>query len=352
MDIAVGLSGGVDSSVAALLLKEQGHRVIGITMKLWDGRYKGGSRAACFGAGEEKSIAMAEAFAKAIGIEYHVYDCSNDYDKTVISYFRDTYLSGKTPNPCVRCNALVKFGLLPKLAADSGLSFDKFATGHYARIAHCPNGRLALQRAIDEGKDQSYFLYRLTQEQLKNIIFPMGSLTKAEARDIAKKHGLITADRPDSQDFYSGDVSELIGEPERPGNIVNTEGRILGRHTGFWQYTIGQRKGLGIGGAGEPYYVVDLNACRNEVIVGRHNEAIKQTFEIEDIAYMAASGKEAANRKIPCNVKIRSVGTPKDPALYEDGRCTIPDGIAGVAPGQSAVFYDENGLILLGGIIK
>lgn len=321
-------------------------------MKLWDGRYKGGSRAACFGAGEEKSIAMAEAFAKAIGIEYHVYDCSSDYDKTVISYFRDTYLSGKTPNPCVRCNALVKFGLLPKLATQSGLSFDKFATGHYARIEQCPNGRLAIRRAVDEVKDQSYFLYRLTQEQLKNIIFPMGNLTKSEARAIAQAHGLVTADRPDSQDFYSGDVLELIGEPERPGNIVNTEGKVLGQHTGFWRYTIGQRKGLGIGGAGEPYYVVDLNACRNEVIVGRHNEAIKQTFDIEDVAYMALDSQSIPSEAIPCNVKIRSVGIPKGPALYENNHCTIPNGIAGVAPGQSAVFYDENGLILLGGIIK
>ena len=147
MTVAVGLSGGVDSCVSALLLKEAGYDVVGVTMKLWRGRYKGGDKAGCFGAHESENIALAEAFAKSFGIEYRVFDCSEEYDRTIISYFRDTYLSGKTPNPCVYCNALVKFGLLPRLAMESGLKFDKFATGHYARIAK-GDGRYKLLRAL------------------------------------------------------------------------------------------------------------------------------------------------------------------------------------------------------------
>ncbi len=353
MDIAVGLSGGVDSSVAAVLLKERGHRVVGVTMKLWDGRYRGGERDACFGAGEERDIETAAAFAKSIGIEYHVFDCSREYDDAIVAYFREAYLAGLTPNPCVRCNALMKFGLLPELAARSGLSFDRFATGHYARVEQMPNGRYAVRRALDEAKDQSYFLYRLSQEQLARQLFPLGEMRKEEVRAKARDLGLAAASKPDSQDFYSGDVAELIGAPDRPGDIVDLSGRRLGRHNGFWHYTIGQRKGLGIGGAGEPYYVVELDACRNRVVVGRADEALRTAFGVADIVYGALSPEEAATAgRIPCEVKIRSAGAPKGPAFLEGGRCVFPDGVFGVAPGQSAVFYGAGGVILAGGVIE
>ena len=200
--VAVGLSGGVDSSVAALLLKEQGFNVVGITMKLWqDGKYKGGSRDACFGAGEKEDIAEAERFAEKFGMEYRVFDVAKDYERTIVAYFRETYLGGKTPNPCVRCNATMKFGLLPRLAEESGLKFDFFATGHYARLAQAQDGRIKLLRAADKTKDQSYFLYRLSQEQLARQIFPLGDLSKAEVRRMAKDAGVAAAEKPDSQDF-------------------------------------------------------------------------------------------------------------------------------------------------------
>lgn len=354
MRVAVGLSGGVDSSVAALLLKEAGHEVIGITMKLWrPGVYRGGDRDACFGAHEEQDIARAGELARQIGIDYRVYDCFDAYNREIISYFRETYLAGRTPNPCVRCNALVKFGLLPKLAAEAGCVFDRFATGHYARV-EARGGRHALLRAVDASKDQSYFLYRLSQEQLARQIFPLGGLTKTEVRDIARRHGLAAADRPDSQDFYSGDPDELIGEPDRPGDIVDTHGRVLGRHTGFWRYTIGQRKGLGIGGAGAPYYVVELNACRNQVVVGRADEAVRTSLDVEDMNYVALPppAPNAEPECIPCRVKVRSAGRLV-PATLRGTHCEFPDGIAGVAPGQSAVFYAPDGdVVLCGGVIR
>lgn len=347
MKVAVGLSGGVDSSVAALLLKEQGHDVIGITMKLWRGQYRGGPRDACFGAGEKEDIERAAAFAKAIGIDYKVFDCAAQYDRAIVSYFRETYLSGRTPNPCVRCNALMKFGLLPRLAVEAGLSFDMFATGHYARVER-RGGRWAILRARDEAKDQSYFLYRLSQEQLARQVFPLGELTKTEVRSIARAHGLNAADKPDSQDFYAGDMNELIGAADRPGDIVTTDGRVLGHHLGFWHYTIGQRKGLGIGGAGEPYYVIDVDACRNRVVVGRADEAVRTSLDVAEMNWVAA---EPTQESIPCRVKVRSAGRLV-PATLRGAHCSLSEGIMGIATGQSAVFYGaEDDAVLCGGII-
>lgn len=351
MTIAVGLSGGVDSSVAALLLKEQGHDVIGITMRLWrEGVYKGGNRDACFGSHETEDIERARLTAEKLGIRYETFDCFEEYKKSVIDYFRETYLKGQTPNPCVMCNPILKFGLLPRLAREAGLEFDAFATGHYASIVKV-NARYAVRRAVDESKDQSYFLYRLSQEQLSHTVFPLGAMTKADIRQLAHRHGLITADHPDSMDFYSGDKNELIGEPDRIGKIVDVHGKILGEHNGFWHYTVGQRKGLGIGG-GTPYYVVDLNACRNEVIVGFAEDARKTSLTVTDMNYLALAPEENdGSREIEGFVKIRSAGIPKGPAYLRGAKISFPNGLAGIAPGQSAVFYSADGTILCGGTI-
>ncbi len=348
MKYAIGLSGGVDSSVAALLLKERGDEVVGITMKLWSGKFKGGDRDACYGPGEVQDIARAEELARSLGIEYRVLDCSAAYEKAIVGMFREISLRGETPNPCVFCNAALKFGLLPRLAREGGVEFDRFATGHYARIVDV-GGRLAVKRAVDEKKDQSYFLYRLSQEQLSGVEFPLGSLAKSEVRRIAAERGLSAADKADSQDFYSGDKSELIGAEPKEGDIVDVSGKVLGRHSGYWNYTVGQRKGIGAFGP-KPMYVVRLDACRNQVVLGTREEAYTREFGVENMNWMAAA---PTKDPIEAFVKIRSTGAPVGPVTLEGGICRAPgDGLFGVAPGQSAVFYGADGVILCGGVIR
>ena len=343
MKIAVGLSGGVDSSVAAALLKSQGHEVVGITMKLWrEGRYRGGARDACFGPGEAEDIARAENLCRALDIPYHVFDCADEYEKVVLDYFRSEYLAGKTPNPCVRCNAFMKFGVLPNLARKSGIDFDKFATGHYARIRE-KNGVFHLLRGTDEKKDQSYFLYRLKQSQLANLLFPLGGLHKTEVRELAAKFGLEVKDKPDSQDFYSGDHTELLNTPPCLGNIIDIAGNVLGTHEGFWNYTIGQRKGLGVA-AKHPLYVLELNPCRNEVVVGNAEETLKHELKLADCSWIAGDAPAGE-----VQVKVRSASKLL-PAVFENDVLKFPDGVSAAARGQSTVLYrDEE--VLGGGII-
>ncbi len=348
MKYAIGLSGGVDSSVAALLLKERGEEVVGITMKLWSGKYKGGERDACYGPGEAEDIDRAADLARSLGVEHRVLDCSAAYEKAIVGMFREISLKGETPNPCVFCNAAMKFGLLPRLAREAGVEFDRFATGHYARIVNV-GGRLAAKRAVDERKDQSYFLYRLSQEQLAGVEFPLGGLKKEEVRKIAAERGLSAADKADSQDFYSGDKSELIGEAPREGDIVDVSGKVIGRHSGYWNYTVGQRKGLGAFGP-NPMYVVRLDACRNQVVLGTRDEAYTREFGVENMNWMALAPTKG---RFEARVKIRSTGAPVGPVEFEDGICRASgEGLFGVAPGQSAVFYDSDGVILCGGVIR
>lgn len=343
MKIAIGLSGGVDSSVAAALLKSQGHEVVGITMKLWrEGRYRGGEKDACFGPGEAEDIARAEDLCRALDISYHVFDCADEYERVVLEYFRAEYLAGKTPNPCVRCNAFMKFGVLPNLARRSGIDFDKFATGHYARIRE-ENGVFHLLRGADEKKDQSYFLYRLKQPQLANLLFPLGGLHKTEVRELASKFGLDVKDKPDSQDFYSGDHTELLNTPPRQGNIVDTAGNVLGTHEGFWNYTIGQRRGLGVA-AKHPLYVLGLDPCRNEVVVGNAEDTLRHGLRLADCSWIAGSAPAGG-----VTVKVRSASKLLA-AVFENDTLQFPDGVFAAAKGQSAVLYrDEE--VLGGGII-
>ena len=330
MKVAVGISGGVDSAVAALLLKEQGHEVIGVTMTL--GR-----------ADEAKLLAEAKAAAERLGIPLKVFDFAAEWDSQVLQYLRNVYLGGQTPNPCVRCNEMVKFGLLPRAAFELGC--ERFATGHYARLVT----RLAtpvLRRAVDRSKDQSYFLYRVKPEILAKTIFPLGELTKDEVRAKARAFGLEVADKGDSQDFCGGDPMRIVNEPDREGEVVTVDGKVIGRHRGYWNYTVGMRKGLGIGG-GTPYYVVALDAKQNRVIVGFKDDAVRREFKMVDRVGFLTSGEDAAS---PLMVKVRSAGEPRGPVTVEGDTVFCLGGIAGIAPGQSAVFYDGD-IVVGGGII-
>ena len=353
MDILVGLSGGVDSTATALLLQERGHAVIGATMTLWSGRYRGGARDACFGPGERDDVAAVEAFCLRFGIRHVRLDRADLYERAVIEPWRRGFLNGLTPNPCVLCNPLLKF-TIPDAARAAGVAFDAFATGHYARTDGAgPDGRRRLLRASEPARDQSYFLYRLSQAQLSGVLFPLGDMRKADVRAFARGHGLgDIAAKPDSQDFYSGDRNELIGEEDRPGDIVDAEGRVLGRHTGHWKVTIGQRKGIGLaGGSGEPLYVIGIDACRNRVVVGPRPATVRHSLVAVEQNWVSIPPPEPGTR-IPCALKIRSAGEPVpgvEALVLPDGsfRAEIPAGVAGVAPGQSAVLYD--GDVLLGG---
>ena len=350
MKIIVGLSGGVDSSVTALMLKNEGHEVTGVTMKIWrEGRYAGGDKNACLGPKSAAAFAAAEDFCRRAGIPYHAFDCADEHEEAIIRYYREEHLAGRTPNPCIRCNALIKFGLLPKLAAKDGVEFDKFATGHYARIdALGEDGRFRLLRAVDQFKDQSYFLNRLSQEQLARQIFPVGHLTKLEVRRIAHEFGIAAADKPDSQDFYSGEREELIGAPDREGDIVDESGVVVGKHSGFWKYTIGQRKGLGVARP-RPLYVIELDACRNRVVVAEVERTVSTSLIAADCNWVSINEPDALDG---IQIKVRSAGNPLPNVSLRNlgggkARVEFPDGIAGVAPGQSAVFYD--GDVVLGG---
>jgi tRNA-specific 2-thiouridylase len=353
MKILVGLSGGVDSTVAAFILKQQGHDVIGATMSIWgkDGMaVKAGHKNACYGPDEKEDIEEARKIAKQLDIPYYVFDCVEQYEQIVLDNFKSEYIQGRTPNPCVWCNALVKFGVLPHMAKLNGIEFDKFATGHYARVEE-ENGRYLLKRGIALHKDQSYFLYRLKQEQLKNIILPLGGYTKDQIREIAREAGLDVAEKPDSQDFYDGDYNELLGVKEKEGNIVDLNGKVLGKHKGIWNYTIGQRKGIGISST-EPLYVISLKKETNEVVIGPADKTFKKSLVAVNLNWI---GVDKLTEERNAQVKIRSTQQPV-PALLTpqtDGsvEVTFEELQKSIAIGQSAVFYD-NDLVLGGGVIN
>ncbi|MBN2187835.1 MAG: tRNA 2-thiouridine(34) synthase MnmA [Chitinispirillaceae bacterium] len=353
MKIAVGMSGGVDSSVAALLLKKEGHDVTGVTMKIWRNGRNGHTPKgnACYGSDEERDIERTEKLCKSIGIGYRVIDCSEQYETIVLDYFRKEYRSGRTPNPCVKCNQEIKFGVFPELAKKAGLRFDRFVTGHYARTSFdTGRNRWLLMKGLDSRKDQSYFLYRLSQEQLAVVHFPLGGLKKDDVRKIAKEAGLAVHDKEESQDFYSGDYADIVGEKSLPGDIVDASGAVLGKHSGIWNYTVGQRKGLGVAFR-EPLYVLSIDAEKNRVVAGTEKEARRSVFTVTDCSWIALEKPEAG---FSAKVKIRSA-TPEaactiEPMDDNSLRVSFSEPHSGITPGQSAVFYD-NDLVLGGGII-
>ena len=352
--VAVGLSGGVDSSVAAALLKEQGHDVVGITMEIFDGSVavKASERHACFGPGEKEDVERVASTCKRLDIPFHAIDLRKEYRDHVIDYFRSEYLAGKTPNPCVVCNQRLKFSYLLEKTRRAGIDFEFFATGHYAQVERSGE-RFLLKRASDLSKDQSYFLYALTPEQLSRTLFPIGVYTKQEVREIAGFYGLETADRPESQDFVAGgDYSAFFDKEEiREGDIVDEKGNILGRHQGIIYYTVGQRRGLGISSP-RALYVAKIDAENNRIVVSDRENIFSKGLIAKEINLIAIERLERPYRvEVKIRLQHRAVGARVFPHENDGAKIWFDEPQMAVTPGQSAVFYSDD-IVFGGGIIE
>lgn len=353
--IGVGLSGGVDSSVAAALLLEEGYDIIGLTMEIFDGSSSSLSETrghACYGPGERHDVERARALCKGLGIPFFTLDLKKEYEGYVLDYFRKEYLSGRTPNPCIVCNRRLKFDFLLQRAKEAGIRLDFFATGHYAQLERRGN-RALLKKAVDSSKDQTYFLWALDKEQLSRALFPLGSMTKEEVKEKARSLGLETADMPESQDFIEGgDYSPLFkGNEIKPGDIVDKKGRVLGRHRGIIHYTIGQRRGLGISSQ-RPLYVTAIDAANNRILVGEREEVFSPGLIASQLNLPAL---EDFREPLRVAAKIRLQHREADATVFPlDGgsvRVVFDEPQMSVTPGQSVVFYMED-VVLGGGIIE
>lgn len=352
--VVVAMSGGVDSSVVAALLKEKGYEVIGVTMKIWDGEALPEERRhhGCYGPGEREDIEDARKVTQVLGIPLYTFDLRQEYRIEVLDYFCHEYLLGRTPNPCIRCNRRVKFDALLKKARDSGLEFDYFATGHYARVEYDEGKRrYLLKKAGDMAKDQSYFLFALSQEQLGNSLFPLGNHAKEGVRKTARDLGLGVDHKPESQDFVAGDYSSLLSEVARPGPILNKEGKILGEHRGIPFYTIGQRKGLGIS-AGVPLYVIAIDPEMNAIVAGSKEEVYGDELVASELNWIAI---ERLQQPIEVKAKIRYLHEEAEaviaPLDEEKVRIKFKEPQMAITPGQAVVFYDDD-TVIGGGTIE
>lgn len=355
--VAVAMSGGVDSSVAAALLLEQGCEVVGFTMQIWPREAEESAPPGLRGCCGLEAIDSAKRVASALGIRHYVLNLREPFEQLVMDPFCDEYAAGRTPNPCIRCNTFVKFGPLLKRAAE--VEAEKLATGHYARTAYDEQSdRWQLLSGTDEAKDQSYSLYGLNQEQLSRAVFPLGEMSKEEVRRKAGSLGLPSADRPESQE-----VCFLVGEsyrkylarrrPElvRPGPIVDRKGRQVGRHRGTAFYTVGQREGLGVSRR-TPLYVIGIDMGANRLVVGEAEEAAARGLLMGDVNYVSIADLPTEGRQL--RAKIRSAGRAADCVARpdEDGvRVEFAEPQWAVSPGQAAVCYDGDA-VALGGIIE
>lgn len=339
----LGMSGGVDSSVSADLLMSEGFEVAGVTLSLCEN--------------DERNISDAKSVCDRLGIKHFSFDLKDDFKKYVIDDFSNSYIIGETPNPCLECNKHIKFGKMIEIALENG--YDKIATGHYARVMKRDDGRFLLYKAKDLSKDQSYVLYMLNQYQLSKTILPLGELTKAEVREIAAEKGFINADRPDSQDIcfvpdgeYADFIEKETGFESKQGDYIDINGNVLGKHKGIINYTLGQRKGLGIA-LGKPAFVIDKNADTNQVVLGDEEYLFKTRVIVGDVNFIPFDKLET---EMKVTAKLRYRHNAEEAILRAIDEKTVeleflkPQRAA--SPGQAAVFYDGDMVIGGGKIIS
>ena len=349
--VVIGMSGGVDSSVAAYLLKEQGYDVIGVTMQIWqdEERVRQEENGGCCGL---SAVDDARRVAADLGIPYYVMNFKEEFKLNVIDYFVDEYVHGRTPNPCIACNRHVKWESLLRRSLQIGA--DYIATGHYARIEKLPNGRFTLRVSATERKDQTYALYGLTQEQLKHTLMPVGEYTKEEIREIANKISLRVASKPDSQDIcfvpdgdYASYIEAYTGRKFEEGNFVTPQGEVVGRHRGIIHYTVGQRKGLGLS-LGHPVFVLEIRPQTNEVVVGSNQDSMTRYVRAGRLNFMSVDNLDAPMRvwaKIRYN--HRGAWCIAEKTGSDEMLLTFEEPQRAVTPGQAVVLYD--GEYVLGG---
>ncbi|MEE1312822.1 MAG: tRNA 2-thiouridine(34) synthase MnmA [Lachnospiraceae bacterium] len=353
--VVIGMSGGVDSSVAAYLLKKQGYEVIGVTMQIWqeeeiDVQEENGG---CCGL---SAVYDARRVANQLDIPYYVMNFRKEFQKNVIDYFIHEYLEARTPNPCIACNRYVKWEALLKRSMDIGA--DYIATGHYARVVKLPNGRYTLKQSATLAKDQTYALFNLTQEQLAHTLMPVGDYTKEEIRRIAEEIQLMVANKPDSQeicfvpdDDYAKFIEEETGKEIPEGNFVDLDGNVLGKHKGIIHYTIGQRKGLGLA-LGKPVFVVDIKKETNEVVIGDNIDVFAKGLVADRVNFMSIASLEGEMR-VRAKVRYNHRGADCTIRMIGDDliECIFDEPQRAITPGQAVVFYEDD-YVVGGAIIK